>query len=80
MVENTVGKGEIASSEQFLLFPQYFQKTCAADTLQKPGFVWERVNHSHILVVVCSFFEFGTVSKWCIREFGFNESAKGIDT
>ena len=22
----------------------------------------------HVLVVVCSFFEFGTVSKWCIRE------------
>ena len=24
---------------------------------------------SHISVVVCSFFEFGTVSKWCIREW-----------
>ena len=24
---------------------------------------------SHILVVVCSFFEFGTVSKWCIWEW-----------
>ena len=31
-VENTVGKGEIARYEQFLLFPQSFQKTCAADT------------------------------------------------
>ena len=31
-VENTVGKGEIARSEQFLLFPQCFQKTCTADT------------------------------------------------
>ena len=30
--ENTVGKGEIARYEQFLLFPQCFQKTCAADT------------------------------------------------
>ena len=27
-VENTVGKGEIACYEQFLLFPQYFQKDC----------------------------------------------------
>ena len=27
-VENTVGKGEIARYEQFLLFPQCFQKTC----------------------------------------------------
>ena len=25
--------------------------------------------HSHIPVVVCSFFEFGTVSKWSIREY-----------
>ena len=30
--ENTVGKGEIARYEQFLLFPQCFQKTCNADT------------------------------------------------
>ena len=27
-VENTVEKGEIALYEQFLLFPQCFQKTC----------------------------------------------------
>ena len=25
--------------------------------------------NSHISVVICSFFEFGTVSKWCIREW-----------
>ena len=31
-VENTGGKGEIARYEQFLLFPQCFQKTCTADT------------------------------------------------
>ena len=31
-VENTVGKGEIACFEQFLLFPQCFQKACTADT------------------------------------------------
>ena len=31
-VENTVGKGEIAHYEQFLLFPQCFQKTSIADT------------------------------------------------
>ena len=29
--ENTMGKGEIAHYEQFLLFPQCFQKTCTAD-------------------------------------------------
>ena len=31
-VENTVGKGEIARYEQFLLFPQCFKKACTADT------------------------------------------------
>ena len=31
-VENTVGKGEIARYEQFLLFPQCFQKACNTDT------------------------------------------------
>ena len=31
-VENTVGKGEIARDEQFLLFPQCFQKNYTADT------------------------------------------------
>ena len=30
-VENTVGKGEIACIEQFLIFPQCFQNVCAAD-------------------------------------------------
>ena len=29
--KKTVGKGEIASNEQFLLFPRCFQKTCSAD-------------------------------------------------
>ena len=31
-VENTGEKGEIARNEQFLRFPQCFQKTCTADT------------------------------------------------
>ena len=31
-VQNIVQKGEIARHEQFLLFPQCFQKTCAEDT------------------------------------------------
>ena len=31
-IENTVGKGEIARYEQFVLFPQCFQKACTADT------------------------------------------------
>ena len=41
-IENTVGKGEIARYEQFLLFQQCFQKAYKTDT-QKPGLVWERV-------------------------------------
>ena len=31
-LENTVRKGEIARYEQFLLYPQCFQKTCTVDT------------------------------------------------
>ena len=31
-IENTMGKGEIALYEQFLLFPLCFQKTCTEDT------------------------------------------------
>ena len=42
LVENTVGKGEIARYEQFLLFPQCFQKICTAETL-KQGLLLERV-------------------------------------
>ena len=32
LVENTVGKREMARYEPFLLFPQCFQKTCNGDT------------------------------------------------
>ena len=42
-VENTMEKGEIAWYEQFLLFPQCFQKACTADTY-KQGLVLERAN------------------------------------
>ena len=34
-VENNVGKGEIAHNEQYLLFPQCFQKTCTPDSKNK---------------------------------------------
>ena len=44
-VENTVGKGEIAHYEQFLLFPQCFQKTCFPGA-SKGVTVWEWVNGS----------------------------------
>ena len=42
-VENTVGKGEIAHYEQFLLFPQCFQKACFTGA-SKGVVVWEWVN------------------------------------
>ena len=41
-VENTVGKGEIACYEQFLLFPQCFQKACFPGAW-KGIIVWEWV-------------------------------------
>ena len=41
-VENTVGKGEIALYEQFLLFPQCFQKACLQG-VSKGVVVWEWV-------------------------------------
>ena len=42
-VENTVGKGGIASYEQFLLFPQCFQKACFPGA-SRGVIVWEHVN------------------------------------
>ena len=41
-VENTVGKGEIAHYEQFLLFPLCFQKACFPEA-SKGVIVWEWV-------------------------------------
>ena len=41
-VENTVGNGRIARYEQFLLFPQCFQKACFPGA-SKNVIVWEWV-------------------------------------
>ena len=41
-VENTEGKGEIACYEQFLFFPQCFQKACFLG-VSKGVIVWEWV-------------------------------------
>ena len=40
LVENTVGNGKIAHYEQFLLFPQCFQKACFPGA-SKGVIVWE---------------------------------------
>ena len=47
-VENTVGKGEIARYEQFLLFPQRFQKACFPGA-SKGVIVWEWVKSKFFL-------------------------------
>ena len=46
-VENTVGKGEVARYEQFLLFPQCFQKACFSGA-SNGVIVWEWVKHLQI--------------------------------
>ena len=50
-LETTVGKGEIARYEQFILFLQCFQRTCTADTY-KPGLVWERVKSESEKIII----------------------------
>ena len=52
LVENTVGKGEIAHYEQFLLFPQCFQKACFPGA-SKCVILWEWVNIRKVLIKHC---------------------------
>ena len=59
LVENTVGKGEIAHYEQFLLFPQCFQQACFPG-VSKGVIVWEWVKGE----IYCLIFHFG-VHKYC---------------
>ena len=42
-----MGKGEIACYEQFLFFPQYFQKACFPGAL-KGVIVWEWVKEFYV--------------------------------
>ena len=50
-VENTVGKGEIARYEQFLLFPQCFQKACFPG-VSKGVIVWEWLKKNALLPMI----------------------------
>ena len=50
LLENTVGKGEIACYEQFLVFPQCFQKACFPWS-SKVVIVWEWVNPLHRIMI-----------------------------
>ena len=66
-VENTVGKGENVHYKEFLLFPQCFEKTSAADTL-KPGLVWERVNLVNSLCPQWGLWLLSLLFSWlCVR-------------
>ena len=56
--EKTVENDEIAQMSNFTFFHNVFYAICILESVK-----------SHISVVVCSSFEFGTVSKWCIREW-----------
>ena len=49
LVENTVGKVEIARYEQFLLFPQCFQKAC----FQFPIYCASHISYLLLYVHVC---------------------------
>ena len=61
-----MGKGEIARYEQFLLFPQYFQKACFPGA-SKGVVVWDWVNIlvlnmlSHKNIYVWTRFDFDTI-------------------
>ena len=51
-VENILGKGEIARYEQFLLFPQCFQKMSIVDVSDWISMEW-RVNQKTNFGIVC---------------------------
>ena len=51
-LENTVGKGEIACYEQFLPFPQCFQKACFPG-VSKGVIVWEWVKKKSSYTCFC---------------------------
>ena len=55
-VENTVGKGEIARYEQFLLFLQCFQKSCFPGA-SKGVIVWEWVKKYRVMSACAGCYE-----------------------
>ena len=65
-VENTVGKGEIAHYEQFLLFPQSFQKASFPEA-SEGVVVWEWVK----LHIVCKCFELGSLKICPLQQDSF---------
>ena len=51
-VENTVGKGEIARHEQFLLFPTVFSKDFLRQTCKNQGLFGKGLNHVTSIISV----------------------------
>ena len=72
-VENTVGKGEIARYEQFLLFPQCFQKACFPGA-SKGVTVWEWVNTYGIIINRSKFVTNDLHTSHTLAKKRFNES------
>ena len=91
-VENTVGKGEIARYEQFLLFPQCFQKACFPG-VSKGVIVWEWVKCflglKHLAVLdsqnnlfqscVTYYYQTGVDKGWFVQIPGLADFFLGID-
>ena len=73
-VENTVGKGEIAHYEQFLLFQQCFQKACF-QRASKGVIVWEWVKgidpFQPLLLVDFPFSKDQCFSLFCLLLYNF---------
>ena len=62
-VENTLGKEEIARYEQFLVFPQCFQKACFPGA-SKGVIVWEWVKPNYLAMSSKIFsFSYPTINK-----------------
>ena len=74
-VENTVGKGEIAHYEQFLLFPLCFQKACFPEA-SKGVIVWEWVKFT--LKCLLQLVSIWTSLKFCCLVMGITENNFGI--
>ena len=67
--QKTLWKKEKLLVTSNLSFSHSVFKRLELQTRKNQSLFWERVNsHISVTVVVCSFFVFGTVSKWCIRE------------
>ena len=70
-VENTVGKGEIARYEQFLLFPQCFRKACFPEG-SKGVIVWEWVKSglvTHASYLFCIYIRSSQSNIWRVLTF-----------